>query len=302
MCAASADPSSAAPAGYPAIKSANWIAADHADGRIMVWLMHEGEARQQVSAQSSGELMADVTAVISELRDCPADTPILLSDDSLRGGDTGTITVPAKVAARPMGDATLGTHPLRLLGGLSQATPPAVMRGACNRIAGFLSLNPDWDGVICVAGATTHWALISANEVVSFQSFLTPQLWHGLAPCLGIGGTPVYDRAQRAELTASMDTVQSKPEALAARLAELQATQGAQGNTGAARLWGLLLGAELSAARPYWLGQNIALIAPAPLDTLYQAALDHQGVPVTRTDADRMALAGLVSAWRAMTS
>lgn len=77
MCAASADPSSASPAGYPAIKSANWIAADYADGRIMVWLMHEGEARQQVSAQSSGELMADVTAVISELRDCPARPPMV---------------------------------------------------------------------------------------------------------------------------------------------------------------------------------------------------------------------------------
>ncbi|WP_405107562.1 2-dehydro-3-deoxygalactonokinase [Phaeobacter sp. BS52] len=302
MCAASADPSSASPAGHSAIKSANWIAADHADGRITAWLMHEGEARQQVSAGSSGELMADVTAVISQLHDCAADTPILLSDDSLRGGDTGTITVPAKIAERPMGDATLGGHPLRVLGGLSQATPPAVMRGACNRIAGFLSLNPDWDGVICVAGATTHWALISANEVVSFQSFMTSQLWQGLAASLNLGDTPAYDRTQRAELTASMDTVQSKPEALAARLAELQATQGAHGNTDAARLWGLLLGAELSAARPYWLGQNIALIAPPPLDTLYQAALDHQGVPVTQTDADRMALAGLVSAWRAMTT
>ncbi|MFV1528105.1 MULTISPECIES: 2-dehydro-3-deoxygalactonokinase [unclassified Phaeobacter] len=284
------------------MKSANWVAADHADGRLMVWLMNEGDAVQHVSASTGADLMADLAWLVGTLHGCAPETPILLNDDSLRGGTTGTIAVPAKVTELPMGEAMLGTHPLRLLGGLSQSAPVGVMRGAVNRIAGFLSLNPDWDGVICIAGMTTHWALISAEEVVSFQGFLTPGLWRSLAPGLGIEGGAEFQSAERTALTAAMETIQSKPEALAARLAELQVLRDGSDSETSARLWGLLLGAELSAARPYWLGQNVALIAAAPLDVPYCLALNHQGVPVTRTDADRMALAGLVRAWRGITS
>ncbi|MFS4582218.1 2-dehydro-3-deoxygalactonokinase [Phaeobacter sp. C3_T13_0] len=300
MCAASNLQSPASSAGLSRTKAARWIAADHSNGRLLVWLMNESDVLQRASQYSGSDPMADLARLVAELDDCPPETPILLNDDSLRGDDTGTITVPAKPADLPIGQTTLGTHPLRLLGGLSQSNPRVVMRGSVNRVAGFLSLNPDWDGVICIPGETTHWALISANEVVSFQSFLTTELWRSLARILGVNNAANFDVSDTSALTGSMETIQSKPEALAARLAELQASHSSKDATLAACLWGLLLGAELSAARPYWLGQNIALIAPPPLDAIYEAALTHQGVPLIRTDADRIALSGLISAWRGM--
>jgi 2-dehydro-3-deoxygalactonokinase len=111
------------------------------------------------------------------------------------------------------------------------------------------------------------------------------------------------------------DTI-SRPERLASRLAELRARQHIAGGSAAEHnttehnttgrnttetaglLWGYLLGAELAAARAYWLGQNLALIAPDHLAAPYMAALTAQGLPVTQAQPDRMAIEGLMQANR----
>ena len=64
---------------------------------------------------------------------------------------------------------------------LAQHNPPAISSGLETVITGYLSVNPVFEGVICVHGAATLWAQISAGEVVSFQTFLTPELITALA-------------------------------------------------------------------------------------------------------------------------
>ena len=68
--------------------------------------------------------------------------------------------------------------------------------------------------------------------------------------------------------------------------------------TGRARLSGLLIGAELAAARPYWLGQRIGLIGAPALCALYAGALAAQGAPTETMEAEAATLAGLTAAWR----
>ena len=53
---------------------------------------------------------------------------------------------------------------------------------------------------------------------------------------------------------------------------------------------------ELAAAKPYWLGQNVALLGASGLVAHYRTALEAQGLPVLIADADRMTLEGLKSA------
>ena len=65
-----------------------------------------------------------------------------------------------------------------------------------------------------------------------------------------------------------------------------------------ARLSGLLIGAELAAARPFWLGQQVAVVGANNLSQIYADALAAQGVPATVADGARMALAGLQAAYR----
>jgi 2-dehydro-3-deoxygalactonokinase len=64
----------------------------------------------------------------------------------------------------------------------------------------------------------------------------------------------------------------------------------------AARLSGLLIGAELAAMRPYWLGQDVAVIGAGTLSKHYLAGLDQVGLKATGHDVTAMTLAGLTLA------
>lgn len=146
---------------------------------------------------------------------------------------------------------------------LTQDQPPDIL-GAWVRvwIAGFLAQNPNWDGVVCTVEAdVSHWVHISADEIISFQSFLTPRLVSALKG------------ASMPEPEALANTM-TRPERLAAHLRQAEVA----GN--AAAITGHLIGAELAAARPYWLGQQVALITPGGDASGYGIALRAQGVPV----------------------
>ncbi len=155
--------------------------------------------------------------------------------------------------------------PGRGLAGLTQNSPPDIIDGWVRLILlGFANRHPNWDGVACVLSDTlSHWIHLSANEAVSCQSFLSPTLISALG-----GITPPNS-------TAISDSL-SRPERLAAHL------RGAQVTCNPAALTGHLLGAELAAARPYWLGQSVALIAPTGAASGYGEALSAQGVPVAQ--------------------
>ncbi len=156
---------------------------------------------------------------------------------------------------------------------LTQQTPADVI-GAWVRIwiAGFLASRENWDGIICAQeGGISHWLHVSADEVVSCQSFLTPRLNEAL------GAAAAPDEAALADSL-------SRPERLAAHLRAAEVA----GN--ATALTGHLIGAELAAARPYWLGQQVAVIG----DRLgYAGALQAQGVPVEAADSGALEALGL---------
>src|SRR6056297_1956225 len=160
--------------------------------------------------------------------------------------------------------ALLPGSPGRGLPGLTQDSPADVLDGWVRLLLlGFAEARPDWDGVALVlTDQLSHWVHLSAREAVSCQSFLTPRLMHAL------GGT------LPADMSALADSL-SRPERLAAHLrsAEVTASMGA--------ITGHLIGAELAAARPYWLGQSVAIIAPGTAAAGHVEALEAQGVPVT---------------------
>lgn len=60
-----------------------------------------------------------------------------------------------------------------------------------------------------------------------------------------------------------------------------------------ARLSGLLIGVELAAAKPYWLGQQVAILGAPGLSAQYARALETLSVPVSTHDVTALTLAGL---------
>lgn len=182
--------------------------------------------------------------------------------------------------------------------GAKQEKPADVMRGEETQIAGFLGENPGYDGIICLPGTHTKWVHVSAGEIVSFRTFMTGELFDLLSSrsvlrhSVGAGwDAEAFDDA--------ISDAMAKPEALASRLFALRAEtllHGLSAGQAKARLSGVLIGMELAAARPYWLGQNVALVGAGGLVAHYQSALASQGIPSQACDGAEMTRAGLARA------
>lgn len=275
----------------------NWIAAACSDAQTRLWLMQDD--RVLTSRVIAGNGAAGPGTVLDAARDLGAspDRPLLVSG----APDAAPVTVPAKpLELVPLTCRQQSGIGYFALPGLRQSSPPARMRNAATGIAGFIALNPNWDGVLCLPGSPTHWVQISAGEVVSFQSFLSLPGAATLLelPQFGIGAAGAWAAE---DLGASAEDVMARPERLMARICELQVGL-AEGNLSAevarSRLIGAFIGAELSAAKPYWLGQNLAVLEGGPGRGAYVAALKQLHVPVMQADADRMTLEGLIRGWR----
>ena len=214
----------------------------------------------------------------------------------------------AAVPCTPMGAANpvraRATDPriaVSILPGLCQADPPDVMRGEETQIAGYLAENPHFDGVICLPGTHSKWVQISAAEVVNFRTTMTGELFalisqrSVLRHSVGAEGwdAPAFDRSVAATL--------SRPAELSARLFRLRAADILHCERGArarAALSGLLIGAELAATRPYWLGQDVVILGDETLAALYARALCAQGLDPKIADAEQLTLVGLSAACR----
>lgn len=282
-----------------------WIAVAFADDGVEAWAMSGGTVQAHVGSTQGTQTAASIEELLSGW-EVLADTPVVLSGAEIAPADD-IRTTHRKVPCPPLPDrfdtAPCGRFRAALIPGLWQEQPAAVLLGGETKIAGFLSLNQNWDGVICLPGNRTHWVQVSAGEVVSFESYLTGALFKSLAQRSGQRDSTPEMADDLAPFDDAVADAIGKPEKLAARLASIEA--GLAQNIfstfeGMSRFAGSLIGAEIAAARPYWLGMNLAVIGSGPLAPLYARALGSQGAPATVADAGRMTLSGLTAAYRRM--
>lgn len=187
--------------------------------------------------------------------------------------------------------------------GVKQTKPSDVMRGEETQIAGFLSRFPKFDGVLCLPGTHTKWVRISAEEIVSFQTFLTGELFSLLAEQSVLRHSVATDALDLVSFADAVSDAMARPQALAAKLFTIRADSLISDLTEEAargRLSGYLLGLELAASRPYWLGMDVALIGDPKLCALYQEALSAQGCPARSHDAAGMTVEGLSAAYQSI--
>lgn len=279
----------------------NWIAVEQGKTQLRAWAMQGNNVldhfARDLDTPTSQDL--DERTLLSLIGDWLDQDPTLV----LVCGQTGAQPRPVPATPRDLQPVLLPTTDPRLkvygLPGLRQSTPPDLMHSDTARIAGFLALNKEWDGVICQPGAQTSWAQVSAGEVVSFQTFLTGDLAKMLTQRLSLADMKHRPEWDGDAFAGALDAAQARPERMASALNTLRVEyemQNLSAKAALARLWGILVGAELAAARPYWLGQQLAVIASPSTTKPYQQALELQGVPVTIANADRMTLAGLTAA------
>ena len=183
--------------------------------------------------------------------------------------------------------------------GIMQTSPPDVMRGEETQIAGYLSKNPDFDGIICLPGTHTKWVHISANEIVSFKTFMTGEIFLSLSERSILKNSVQSNEFDPTSFLHAFEDTYSNPALLSSKLFGLRAADLLE-NTSTkflkSKLSGYLIGSELAGAKSYWLGQNIVMIGNDDLCVLYEKALKKLGLDATIENTQNVTLNGLKQA------
>jgi 2-dehydro-3-deoxygalactonokinase len=291
-----------------------WIAVDWGTSNLRVWGMDSGG--EVVAEASSDKGMAKLDRAgfepaLLELVDgwLVRDRQIPVVACGMVGARQGWVEVPYREApCKPVFFDMVGcpdTQDKRLkvtiLAGVKQLKPaPDVMRGEETQIAGILSEEPHFDGVLCLPGTHTKWVRISAGEIVHFKTFMTGELFNLFSVHSVLRHS--LDGAGRdgIEFANSVRSIVAEPDGFAGRLFSIRAetlVSGLGAATANARLSGLLIGAELAAAKTYWLDQNLMIVGNGPQSELYAEALATLGQSPSIIDASHVTLAGLKSAY-----
>ena len=192
---------------------------------------------------------------------------------------------------------------VRILPGLCQNTPADVMRGEETQIAGYLAKDPNFFGTLCLPGTHSKWTQISAEEIVSFRTFMTGELFALLSTQSVLRHALDTSEWSEDDYLEALNDAMSAPQQLSARLFALRADgllHGLSPTAVRSRLSGYLIGLELAGAKPYWLGLDVVVIGDPKLTPLYTRALEAQGVSCLSQNGDELTQAGLKAAYRVL--
>jgi 2-dehydro-3-deoxygalactonokinase len=290
--------------------TADWIAVDWGSSNLRAWAMApDGGVLAEAAAGTGAVGLAPeafepalLALVAPWLGDARTDVVVC----GMAGARGGWIEAPYAAVPCPPAPAAFARAPtrdprlaVRILPGLRQDRPADVMRGEETQIAGLLAGEPGFDGVACLPGTHTKWCHLKAGEVVSFASYMTGEIFALLAAQSVLRKTVGADGWSDPDFAEAVEDGLARPDRVAARLFGLRAEallHGLAPERARARLSGLLIGAELAGARPYWLGREVVLIGTTALAAAYRTALGLGGLEARLADATAMTRAGLAAA------
>lgn len=289
-------------------------AVDWGTSSFRLWLLAEdggvlGEKRSREGMQSAvaaGGFPAVLDSHLASLS-APPDLPVIVC--GMAGARQGWVEAPYVDTPAALDAIALNAvrvesvaRDVRILPGVAQrdSARPDVMRGEETQIMGLGA-----DGLVCLPGTHSKWASVSDNRIEAFSTFMTGETFALMAGQSILRHTvgENHDALARPEafrkgVSDCLDT----PEAWLNRLFALRAGPllgTATPEDAAARLSGLLIGAEIAGARRLLPdARSVVLCASGPLCDLYEAALVHAGYETRIEDADIAVRSGLLAAAR----
>jgi 2-dehydro-3-deoxygalactonokinase len=297
----------------PAVAAVDWGTSS-----FRLWLLDAVGAVLQERRSGEGMLTAGTEGFGPILEKhlaaagAPEDLPVIVC--GMAGARQGWIEAPYVTLPAGLDGILAGAVPvpgrardIRILPGLAQraADAPDVMRGEETQLAGVLPLFASGRHVVCMPGTHSKWVEAADGVISGFRTWLTGELFsvlskqsilrHSLgedaAPALP--DTPAFVAACTEALGQGGDV---GPSLFSIRAATM--LQDLQPADAAARLSGLLIGAEIASARRVFdcPADKVILVASGPLGSLYAAALKLAGCAVLQADADEAVRAGLFEA------
>ena len=293
----------------------DWIAVDWGTTRLRVWAMQGLKAVQsRNSDKGMGGLSRDgfEPALLDLIHDwLPASGRMPIIACGMVGARTGWAEAEYRAVPCPPLDPHQAIRPavrdarldVRILPGLSQSAPADVMRGEETQIAGYLASDPGFDGTLCLPGTHCKWVRIARGRVEAFQTYMTGEMFSLISRQsvlrLSLGGAvPDAGAAASGAADALADPHAAQRELFSLRAGAL--LHNLVPEQAAGRLSGLLIGAELGAARDFWHNRKTIIIGAPELAALYETPMRASGADVARMDGGQLVLAGLSAAHLAL--
>lgn len=294
--------------------SERWIAIDWGTSNLRAWLMDGTTAEAQAA---SGDGMGSLTPDAFEPALLKLAKPWLAEHGRLDAVACGMVGArqgwreapyvsvpsppldPARFVHAPCSDARLT---VTIVHGMSQDDPAEIMRGEETQLAGLLALDPGFDGMACLPGTHSKWARLAGGRMRGFATFMTGELFSLLdrqSVLRHVTGDGRDDTAFAGGVTDGL----ADPASLVSSLFGIRAAAlvaGLKPASARERLSGLLIGAEIAAARTRFGAGVVTVIGTDALADRYVRALEIAGVGATSRDGSQLVLAGLTAARRAM--
>lgn len=301
--------------GAPAVAAVDWGTSS-----LRVWLLDSGGAVLSERRSGEGMLTARETGfsvvlerMLSELA-APEDLPAVVC--GMAGARQGWIEAPYVDVPCTL-DEIFGRTILvpdaprivRIIPGLAQRLNdnPDVIRGEETQIAGAVGGLGPGRHVVCMPGTHSKWVEIDGGLVKGFTTWMTGELFNVFADhsilIHSIATSASKVSADSEAFAEGLRRGLDDPDRVTSLTFGIRAAtllQALQPEAAAARLSGLLVGAEIAAARRLYLRDagNVVLVGSGALGGLYATALGKAGLAVKAVDADEAVRAGLVRAAR----
>ena len=183
-----------------------------------------------------------------------------------------------------------------LIPGLKQNNPPDIMRGEETQALGIITNYSNFDGVVCFTGTHSKWVQIVGNEIISFETFMTGELFEIISQYSILKNSIAtsnfdYKIALEFAMVSFLD-----PHKFSKKLFELRARnliENLDSSKISSALSGLTIGLEIAGSRKFWIGNYVILVGSSPMIDIYQAVLKAQKIETKIIDSNSLSLAGL---------
>jgi 2-dehydro-3-deoxygalactonokinase len=307
------------PGGEYVASAPEFAAVDWGTSRLRVWLMARdgavlGERKADEGLEAAGragfgETLENHLAAL----DAPAALPVVVC--GMAGSRQGWVEAPyVDCPADPQGiagGAVQAPHDLRrvyILPGMANRdrAAPDVMRGEETQLLGMLQLRGPESFTAIMPGTHCKWVSVTRGAVAAFRTWITGELFALLSRHSILRHSIGSDAPPPSPLDDAfldgVDTMLENPEGVTSRLFSVRAGGllfADSARATAARLSGLLIGAEIADARTlYGADGTCVLVGGNALSALYEVALRRAGFAAETVDADAVVRAGLLDAAR----
>jgi len=296
-----------------------WIAIDWGSTQLRAYAMDEHNVLmcEKISADGMASLAPEAfePALVKLIEDWlpqdPLQAPVTVIACGMVGARQGWQEAPyLQTPCHPTSSKhiiTIATQDPRMtvkvLSGVCQTSPADIMRGEETQIAGLIREDTAASGAVCLPGTHSKWVSLHEGNIQHFTTYMTGEIFALLSEHSMLRHTVASTDWDDAAFLDGIACSIKSPQDLLSHCFRLRAQDMLHHLPAASAkstLSGLIIGAELAGAAPFWQTQTVNLIGELTLSRLYAIALESLGVTAHVFNPKTLTLYGLAQAYQAL--